>query len=211
MPFEKRYNPTDEDKKSWDDCDDAAKQARTDSEHERYTTERGDLIKAEGETEKNLDGLLVTISTLAIGASLTLLKDVAKGPNGWLIFSWVMLTLCLVGSLADRIYSYKFHKNWRNELDDVFTNYNAHHRGHGWKEADARLAALKVGKIWRLFKAEAFLDAIKWLNAGFLTLGLIGMMMNVYVGAIPSAAPAPAAPSVTVNVFNATTQPTKTP
>lgn len=207
--MDKLYTPNETDSKSWDDCDDAAKDARASQEYSRYTTTRSDLLKAEGESEKNFDTILLTISSVAIAASFTLLKDVVKGTNFWIIFAWILLVLCLVGSLIDRLYTYRFHQEWKLRLDDVFNNYLLH-CGHAWKEADARFNALRQEKIWRLFPAEQFLRKIKWANAIVLVLGIVSMMIYVYVGAEQQTpqTPIPAANPVIVNVFNSSTQPT---
>jgi hypothetical protein len=205
MPYAKKYQPTEDENKDWNGCPGETKQSRADKEHDRYTKERSDLVKAESDSEKNFDTLLVTISSIAIAASFTLMKDVVKGTNGWIIAAWALLGVCLVGSLIDRMYTYRCHKKWRDRLDDVFNNYDLH-CGHAWKEADARLQDLRAEKVWYVFPAEKFLDRIKFINAGGLIFGLIALMIYVYVGSAPQA-PAAAPQPVIVNVYNSATQP----
>jgi len=206
--MEKLYSPTEEDNKLWDERDGPAKDAHASQEYARYTTTRSDLLKAEGEAEKNFDTILLTISSVAIAASFTLIKDVVKGTNGWIIVSWILLGICLVGSLIDRLYTYHFHREWKDCLDDVFKSYREH-CGHAWKEAEARLNGLRVRKIWKFCAAQLFLDKIKWVNSFALVLGLVAMMVYIYVGANAQPQITPTtAPAVTVNVYNSSTQPT---
>lgn len=178
--MEKHHTPTDAEKKEWEDLDGPAKQSRATAEHERYKSERSDLLSAENDAEKNFDTLLVTISSIAIAASFTLMKDVVKATTGSLVLAWLCLGICLVGSLVDRLYTYHFHKQYRKCLDDVFMKYHEH-PGHGWSEAQARRAELCARRIWSLFPAEKFLTAIKWMNAGFLALGLAALMLYVSI------------------------------
>jgi F0F1-type ATP synthase assembly protein I len=210
--MDKLYQPTEDERKEWDDCDGESKQTRAQKEYDRYTKTQSDLAKSEAEAEKSFDTLLVTIATVAIGASFTLLKDVVKGTNAWIIVAWLLLGLCVVGSLVDRLYTYQFHKKWKKQLDDVFNNYGLH-CGHAWKEAMYRFSALRTERIWKFFPAEKFLHFIKWFNGVGLVFGILALMIYVYAGAGPSSQPtATSAPGpVVVNVYTASTQPTTKP
>lgn len=206
MAREKLYNPTPEEKKEWEECQAQPRHERATKEHERYIKERSELAKTEIDAEKNFDTLLVTISTVAIGASFTLLKDVVKGTNAWIILAWVGLLICLVGSLIDRIYTYNFHREYRRLMDDVFVNINLH-CGHAWKEVAARRKHLSQSKVWHFFRAESFLTYLKWVNGSALILGIIALMLYVYAGANnPTADAATRLPfssaPVNVNVYN---------
>lgn len=179
-------------------------QRKCDDEFERYDKVRADVVEAERKAETNYDTLLVTLSTLAIGTSFTVLKDVVKasGSSALLIWSWVALGVCLILALSDRLLTYWTHMRWRELLDAEFGAGDAPWREGAWDRA------LKKYDEMRLIKV---LPWLKWFGFGSLLIGLVFLMAFVFSGregapttdAAPVAAMAqsPQAP-VIVNNYN---------
>ncbi len=96
-----------------------------DREFERYYKERDEWIKAQLEAERSYDALLVTISTLALGASLAKPPVVEAGSFSHvvLIIGWFAFVVCLLTSLAHRYLSYDTHKRWIDVVDAEFRNW----------------------------------------------------------------------------------------
>src|SRR5688500_10368430 len=92
----------------------ADRNEQCDREFERYYKERDEWVKAQLDAERSYDALLATISTLALGASLT--KDwVNRGGVGGqivLILAWFAFAACLCLSLLHRYFTYYTHKKW---------------------------------------------------------------------------------------------------
>src|SRR4051794_19125084 len=100
-------------------------------EFERYYKERDELVKAKLKADENYDTLLVTISTLALGASLT--KDWVNRGTGasaaFIITAWICFALCLLVSLAHRGLTYYTHDKWIGMLDAAFSDWQPNAAG----------------------------------------------------------------------------------
>lgn len=165
-----------------------------DRDFDRYERERPDVVKSELESEKNYDTLLVTLSTVALGTSLTVLKDVVgndKAGQFWALgAAWVAFVVSLAAALYHRKLTYETHKKWREILDEEFTSWKsgawtrameAYHRIPGIKAVDH----MKNVAYWALIVGVVFLSV-------FLVLNLIE---KGQVNAKPQ--PAAASPAVT--------------
>jgi hypothetical protein len=171
--------------------DKSALQKKCDDEFDWYENERPILTKAEIEAEKNYDTLLVTLSTLAIGSSFVVMKDVVRSPSAsaFIVLAWCAFGLCLFVALVDRLLSYWTHLCWRKIIDKEFSP---------WREG-ARERALSaypgIRFIW-------LLPWLKWVGFGLLLVGMLFLMAFVFVGTGTTAAePKPQTPIV-VNVYN---------
>ncbi len=173
-----------------------------DEEFQRFEKHRGELIKGQLEGEKNYDTLLVALSTLAIGSSFTIVKDITKGNAAPLmVVAWVTLATCLFLALIDRLLTYAAHRRSREIFDEEFAAWSE----GAWSRGQARSAAL-----WH----NRALDRLKWACFGTLALGVVFLMLSVFVG-WQSSPSQPPSPPVIVNVYNGgmpatvpTTQPT---
>jgi hypothetical protein len=177
----------------------AALQKQCDEEFARYGKERETLLKAELEAEKSFDTTLVTISTLAIGSSFTVFKDVVKAGSATplIVLAWILLGVCLFSALTDRLLSYFAHMKWRDMLDDEFNNWVANGGAGAWERVLPKYEQIAGVKILR---------ALKWVSFGSLAGGVLFLMLFV-ISSSPQTQ-APAVP-VTVNQYNGTTQPSR--
>jgi hypothetical protein len=172
--------------------EEALRKLKCDDEFSRFDKERDTLTKAELENEKGYDTLLVTLSTLAIGSSFTILKDILRttGASALIILSWSAFGLCLFIALADKLLSYWTHKKWREVLDAEFKTW----REGAWERAQAKYPGIKFVRA---------LPHLKWVAFVALLFGVIFLMAFVFVGTgAPPAEEKTPAPPVTVNVYN---------
>jgi len=168
-----------------------ALQKKCDDEFAWYEKERPSLVKSEIDSEKNYDTLLVTLSTLAIGSSFTVLKDVTRtsSASALILLAWLTFGLCLFTALADRLLSYWTHRRWRQILDAKFAP---------WQEGARERALAEYPNIRLIW----LLSWLKWIGLLWLLLGMIFLMVFVFIatGVAPEV-PKPATP-VIVNVYN---------
>lgn len=173
-------------------------QQKCDDEFARFEKHRAELIKGQLEGEKNYDTLLVALSTLAIGSSFTIVKDITKGNAAPLmILAWVALACCLFAALVDRLLTYAAHRRTREVFDEEFSAWSE----GAWARAENRSAGLWHNRV---------LDRLKWVCFGSLALGVLFLMMSVFVGWQASSS-TPTSPPVIINVYNGsspTTAPT---
>jgi len=182
-------------------------QKRCDEEFARYHKERDTIIKNELEAEKNFDTTLLSLSTLAIGASLTIYKDIVRAGSATplIVISWLFLGICIFASLTDRLLSYFTHKQWRDILDGEFTHYVERGGVGAWDRVLPKYEEIPWVK---------HLPKLKWVSFGTLALGIVFLMLFVLIAEPPKATPVVAplvtvAPTpVSVVVYAATTQPT---
>jgi hypothetical protein len=168
-----------------------ALQKKCDDEFAWYEKERPSLVKSEIDSEKNYDTLLVTLSTLAIGSSFTVLKDVTRtsSASALILLAWLTFGLCLFIALADRLLSYWTHRRWRQILDAKFAP---------WQEGARERALAEYPNIRLIW----LLPWLKWIGLLWLLLGMIFLMVFVFIatGVAPDV-PKSATP-VIVNVYN---------
>ena len=144
-----------------------------DREFDRYEGERPEIRKAEFDTEKSLDTILVTLSSLALTVSLTILKDFIKGDAAvwrWSVaVAWVCFVISLLLSLFDRKLTYQTHRAWRELLDSKFTPW----KPGAWDEAQREyddipgmkwLNRLKAGSFWSLALGIVLLSMFLLVN-----------------------------------------------
>lgn len=137
-------------------------------EFERYEKYRAELVKGQLEGEKNYDTTLVTLSTVAIGASFTVVKDL----HGGLLLigcAWFFLSVCLFIALIDRLQTYLVHKKTREIFDRHFGNWTTTGVGT-WDAASAEANGLFRNK---------YLHWLKWICFGSLLLGVAFLMLAV--------------------------------
>lgn len=167
-----------------------------DDEYARYLPEREQLKKSELDAEKNYDTLLVSLSTLAIGSSFTVLKDIVQHASAiaLIVLAWIALGICLLSALVDRLLTYYGHKEYRRLLDKEFTG-----TWSGPGAFDRAYAAYK--KIWW----RKPLPYMKWFGFVFLSVGLILLMVFIFIAmGAKSSDEKPSVP-VVVNVYNSAT------
>jgi hypothetical protein len=194
MPDETPTNPPDQ-------PDDNA--AREIAEFAWYKEERAILTKVELETEKNYDTLLVTLSTLAIGASFALMQVTVRSSftSAWLVVSWIAFGLCLLISLVDRLMSYWTHLWLRERMDAQFDH---------WSEGakDRALDAHRENLFIKLLRW------LKWVSFVLIVIGIFSLMIFAFAGAGEEAMESPKPPMpiapIVVNVYNGFT-PTTAP
>jgi hypothetical protein len=167
-----------------------------DNEFERYYKEREQWAKVQLESERSYDALLVTISTLALGASLT--KDWSghgrSSDRGVLIVGWIAFVLCLLISLAHRYLSFLTHKRWIAVVDAEFEN----------KPFECGAMA-RAGKKYEKIPFIRIVESLK-LVAGCavivgVTCSLIILIGNSEAQPVAVAQPSPTAP--VINIYNA--------
>jgi hypothetical protein len=111
-------------------------QKRCDAEFERYYKERDGWTKEQLDAEKSYDQLLVAISTLALGSSLT--KDWVSRGGFWspifLVVAWIAFAACLALSLLHRYFTYYTHRELVKIVDEEFRD---------WKRPGAMQRALE--------------------------------------------------------------------
>ena len=158
----------------------------------RYYKEREAILKQELEAEKNYDILVVSLSTAAIGASFTLLKDMvrADGAPSFLILSWVALVGSLFTALTDRVLSYWLHRKWREQMDVEFDD---------WKEG----IWPRLHHIHGSLPFRKWLLRLKWISFGSMLVGVMLLMAFVLAAlSTPTAPPTTPSTPVVVNVYN---------
>jgi hypothetical protein len=152
-------------------------QSDCDRDFDLYESERQELRKAELEAEKSYDTNLVTLSGLALGVSLTILKDfIGRDTAVWLwalITAWVCFLACLLLSLWDKKLTYETHKAWRGKLDESFANWRPGIWDAVLKEYDTipGIKCLPALKRW----------ATRTLVGGIVFLSLF-VLLNVLIG-----------------------------
>jgi hypothetical protein len=106
-------------------------------EFDLYEPERQELRKAELDAEKNYDTMMVTLSSLAIGVSLTVVKDfIGKDKARWLLsigLALLAFVACLILAFWDKKLTFRTHRAWREKLDDKFKNW----KPGAWDEAQS--------------------------------------------------------------------------
>lgn len=109
------------------DSDGPGDNSDCDREFDLYEPERQELRKTELDAEKNYDTMLVTLSSLALGLSLTILKDfVGKDKAVWLWsigLAWAAFVACLLLALWDKRLTFRTHRAWRELLDEKFADW----------------------------------------------------------------------------------------
>lgn len=119
---------------------------------QRYYKERDEWIKAMLDAERSYDTLLVSISTLALGASLT---------KGWVtrrtglgdffqITAWIAFAACLCLSLLHRYWTHSTHRIYVEKNDEVFSNWtpDAWDRVNRAYDSVPRVIAVERVKTW---------------------------------------------------------------
>jgi hypothetical protein len=177
-------------------------QKKCDEEFTRYEVERAAVVKSEQEAEKNDDTALLTISTLAIGASFTVFKDVVRANSATclIIMSWVSFSVCLFTALLDRLWSYDTHQKWRNVLDVEFSNWEANGGAGAWGRVLPKYDEIRFVKI---------LPRLKYVGLWSLFVGLVFLMLfAIFATPSPQSNPigtsSPSSPNVVVNQYSGT-------
>jgi hypothetical protein len=187
--------------------DDQTSAASRDEEFARYYKERDDWVKTQLDAEKSYDALLVAISTLGLGASLT--KDwVSRGSasGAWcLVFAWAAFAICLIFSLSHRFFTYYTHRKWVDTVDQAFRV--------DWKPGAMGRAEQKYDDLPFI----RFVEWTKYIAGAAVLLGIIStfIFLCLNLGGNPptsSAMPAqgahqPASFSQVINIYAGATEP----
>lgn len=180
--------------------DDSHREQR-ERDFQRYNKERDEWVKAMLDAERSYDTLLVTISTLALGASLT--KDWVARQTGigdfFLVLSWTGFAVCLGLSLLHRYWTHYTHQTWIDKCDEVFKTWTP----DVWTRCDSAYNEVPKVRIVEKVKKWAGIAVGIGIASSFCLL-----IVERYSG--PKVAPgAPAFPfSQTINVYPGSTQPT---
>jgi len=158
---------------------------KCDREFEQYYKEREGWIACQLDAERSYDALLVTISTLAVGASLT--KDWSDRPSPikvFLVIGWIGFLGCLVCSLLHRYLTFYTHKKWVNVVDDEFT---------AWKPGAFQRALKKYDEIPFIKRVEI----LKIVAGCLVGIGVLSLLLLLLLGLGATVEPSqPQAPPV---------------
>ena len=192
---------SDEPKPSNETSDDDPHREQRERDFQRYWKERDEWVKAMLDAERSYDTLLVTISTLALGASLT--KDWVAKPTGlgdfFLVLAWTAFAACLGLSLLHRYWTHYTHQTWISECDKVFKEWTP----DVWERCDTAYNNVPKIKVVESVKMWAGIAVAVGIASSFCLL-----IVERYIG--PKAAPTPGQLpfSQTINVYPPATQPT---
>src|ERR1041384_6345356 len=190
---------TDESKPNQETQDDLRREQR-DRDFQRYYKEREEWVKAMLDAERSYDTLLVTISTLALGASLT--KDWVAKQTGvgdiFLVLAWTSFAACLVLSLLHRYWTHSTHQIWIDKCDEVFDSWTP----DVWERCDCAYNEVPRVKLVERVKTWAGIAVGIGIASSFVLL-----IVERYTG--PKAdLPATLLPfNQTINIYPPSTQP----
>lgn len=179
-------------------ADDDPHREQRDRDFGRYYKEREEWVKAMLAAEQSYDTLLVTISTLALGASLT--KDWVTRPSGigdfFLVLGWLAFVLCLGLSLLHRYWTYYTHQIWIDKCDEVFGTWSP----DVWSRCSTAYDSVPKVKVVESVK--------KWAGIA-LAVGIVSsffLLLTERYGSTP-AAPGNSGINQTITINAASTQP----
>jgi hypothetical protein len=141
-----------------------------------YVDQRKEHIQRKDEAGKLFVTWLLTLSGANLGLLLTFSKDFALSTAdpylGWLIFSWICLTLCLVVTLINLVVSEYAFESCIDILDREFSEYDSRTLARV-AECMSGLRSLKLIDILRYFGLILFLMGL-FGSATFVTYNLLG-------------------------------------